>query len=287
MKTAYLRQIAKTLVLLLPPVKRLHDERNQLSRQLADMRNAPETKFAEAAKWGIPTYDADYLMVWNKNTDFLQDEWFMAAYRAGMDSGHKIGRPAGSSEDIHIEWRILVCCWAAWHAKQLPGDFVECGTNTGIMSLAICNYIDFNSTGKNFYLFDTFRGIPEAQMLPEERAAGRGLENSIYEECFETAKRNFSPFPRAHLVRGEVPDTLPSQPIEKVCYLMLDMNIMVPERAALEYFWDKLVPGAIVLLDDYGWLGYVAQKRALDEFAASKGVKILNIPTGHGMLIKP
>ena len=287
MKTAYLRQIAKTLVLLLPPVKRLHDERIQLSRQLADMRNAPETKFAEAAKWGIPTYDADYLMVWNKNTDFLQDEWFMAAYRAGMDSGHKIGRPAGSSEDIHIEWRILVCCWAAWHAKQLPGDFVECGTNTGIMSLAICNYIDFNSTGKNFYLFDTFRGIPEAQMLPEERAAGRGLENSIYEECFETAKRNFSPFPRVHLVRGKVPDTLPSQPVEKVCYLMLDMNIMVPERAALEYFWDKLVPGAIVLLDDYGWLGYVAQKRALDEFAASKGVKILNIPTGHGMLIKP
>lgn len=287
MKTAYLRQIAKTLVLLLPPVKRLHDERNQLSRQLADMRNAPETKFAEAAKWGIPTYYADYLMVWNKNTDFLQDEWFMAAYRAGMDSGHKIGRPAGSSEDIHIEWRILVCCWAAWHAKQLPGDFVECGTNTGIMSLAICNYIDFNSTGKNFYLFDTFRGIPEAQMLPEERAAGRGLENSMYEECFETAKRNFSPFPRVHLVRGKVPDTLPSQPVEKVCYLMLDMNIMVPERAALEYFWDKLVPGAIVLLDDYGWLGYVAQKRALDEFAASKGVKILNIPTGHGMLIKP
>ncbi len=287
MKIGYLRQVAKSLAMLLPPIKRLHDERNQLSRQLAEMRNVLETKHAETAKWGTPTYDADYLRVWNKNTDFLKDEWFMAAYRAGMDSGHKIGRPAGSSEDIHIEWRILVCCWAAWHAKQLAGDFVECGTNTGIMSLAICNYIDFNRTGKNFYLFDTFCGIPEAQMLPEERAAGRGLENSMYEECFEIAKRNFSPFPRARLVRGKVPDTLPSQPIEKVCYLMLDMNIMVPERAALEYFWDKLVPGAIVLLDDYGWLGYVAQKRALDEFAASRGVKILNIPTGHGMLIKP
>ena len=68
---------------------------------------------------------------------------------------------------------------------------------------------------------------------------------------------------------------------------MLDMNIVVPKRAALAYFWDKLVPGGIVLFDDYGWLGYIAQKKAHDEFAASMGVKILNLPTGQGMLIKP
>jgi O-methyltransferase len=100
---------------------------------------------------GTPTYDADFLTVWHKNPDFLQDQKFMAAYKAGMNSGHKIARPAGSSDDIHIEWRIHICCWAAWHAKQLPGDFVECGTNTGIMSLAVANYIDFNSTGKTFF----------------------------------------------------------------------------------------------------------------------------------------
>ena len=53
----------------------------------------------------------------------------------------------------------------------LAGDFVECGTNTGIMSLAICKYIDFNNTGKRFFLFDTYCGIPEEQILPEERHA--------------------------------------------------------------------------------------------------------------------
>ena len=111
-------------------------------------------KYSEATKWGTPSYDADYLRVWNKNTDFLHDKKFIHAYQAGMKSGHKIGRTSGSDEDIHIEWRILVCCWAAQHAVRLQGDFVECGTNTGIMSLAICNYIDINKTGKNFYLFE-------------------------------------------------------------------------------------------------------------------------------------
>ncbi len=36
-------------------------------------------------------------------------------------------------------------------------------------SLAICNYIDFNRTGKSFYLFDTYSGIPVEQMLPTEQ----------------------------------------------------------------------------------------------------------------------
>ena len=255
----------------------------QACRDLAEL----QAQHHEVTKWGSPSYDSDYLRVWNKNTDFLHDEHFMRAYAAGVHSGHKIGRSSGASEDIHIEWRILVCCWAAWLVKELEGDFVECGTNTGIMSLAICHYIDFNRTGKTFYLFDTFCGIPEEQMLPEERAAGRARENADYEECFDLATRNFQPFPRARLVRGRVPDTLSTQAIERVCYLMLDMNIMVPERAALEHFWDKLVPGAIVLFDDYGWLGYIEQKRAHDAFAASKGLKILNLPTGQGLLIKP
>lgn len=181
----------------------------------------------------------------------------------------------------------MVCCWATWHAKHLEGDFVECGVNTGIFSIAVCNYIDFNSTGKSFYLFDTFCGIPQEQMLPEEIAVGRIQENqNFYQECYELAKHNFAPFPKAHLVRGRVPDTLSSVPIEKVCYLSIDMNIVAPEIAAIEYFYYKLVPGAPVILDDYAFAGYYKQKEAWDVFAAKKGIKILCLPTGQGLFIK-
>src|SRR5947209_7869769 len=100
-------------------------------------------------------YHADGLAVWDKDTTFLSDPAFVAAYRLGMNSGHKIGRESGSTDDIHIEWRVHVVCWAAWHATHLEGSFVECGVNTGIYSLAVCQFIDFNATGKNFFLFDT------------------------------------------------------------------------------------------------------------------------------------
>jgi O-methyltransferase len=235
-----------------------------------------------------PSYCADWLAVWHKNVDFLSDPRFVAAYRRGMASGHHIGREPGSDDDIHIEWRVHVLLWAATHAAKLEGDFVECGVNTGIFSLAVCEYIDLNRTGKSFYLFDTFRGIPVGQMSEEEKTLGRVAENqSMYSECFDLAHRNFAPYPKARLVRGKLPDTLRSVDVRRVCYLSIDMNIVEPEIAAIEFFWDKLSPGAPVILDDYGWSNYHLQKQAMDRFAGQRGVAVLNLPTGQGLLLKP
>lgn len=61
-------------------------------------------------------------------------------------------------------------------------------------------------------------------------------------------------------MRGKVPDTLTTVPVGDVSYLCLDMNIVVPERAVIEHFWDKLVAGPPVFLNDYGWLNYGKQK---------------------------
>jgi O-methyltransferase len=234
-----------------------------------------------------PSYDADNLTVHQKSVDFLSDPRFRTAYERGMDSGHHLCRPPGSREDLHIEWRVHVILWAAAHALRLSGDFVECGVNTGIYSLAVCDYIDFNRTGKSFWLFDTFNGIPEEQITERERKLGRLEENAAwYSDVYEIAKENFAPFPRARLIRGEVPGSLALAPIESVAYLSLDLNIAAPEVAALEFFWEKLVPGAPVVLDDYGWAGYRPQKEAVDEFARDRGVEVLSLPTGQGLLLK-
>ncbi|MFL6090934.1 MAG: TylF/MycF/NovP-related O-methyltransferase [Aeromicrobium sp.] len=235
-----------------------------------------------------PSFDNDGLATWSKNLEFLRDERFMSAYKRGMDSGHRMGREPGSKTDIHLEYRVHIILWAAQQAALLPGDFVECGVNTGCFSLAICEYLDFNNLKKDFWLFDTFVGMPPEQITEREAGLGRFDENAnMYEECYDIALENFAPFPRARLVRGMVPDTLTTVDIGKVCYLSIDMNIVEPEIAAIEYFWDKLVPGAPIVLDDYGWAGFAPQKEAMDAFARTKGVPIALLPTGQGLMIKP
>ncbi len=236
---------------------------------------------------GDPSYDENALVTWAKSVDFMIDPRFLAAYERGMDSGHQILRAPGRRDDIRIKWRVAICCWAARHAARLPGDFVECGTNTGIDSLALCDYIDFNATGKSFWLFDTYKGIPIEQISDEERAHGR-VEESIanYVPCMQTAMRNFAAFPKARLVEGRVPDTLVNVPIKQVSYLALDMSIAFPERAAIEFFWPKLVPGAIVVLANYGWAPYNSIKRTMDKFAAMEKCEVMMLPTGQGLLFK-
>lgn len=229
------------------------------------------------------TYSGDGYST-HHNAECLIEPKFMEAYQLGIHSGHKI---AGGG-DIHIEWRVYQYCWAAFHAMHLEGDFVECGVNTGICSLAVMHYTNFVKSNKTFWLFDTWEGIPDDQFTPAERELGLHLvhENS-YEACFDLVQKNFAPYPNARLVQGRVPQTLASADIDKVAYLAIDMNAVAPEIAAAEYFWPKMVSGAVMVLDDYGWVHHRVQKQAFDAFAAERGVKILNLPTGQGILIKP
>ena len=47
----------------------------------------------------------------------------------------------------------------------------------------------------------------------------------------------------------------------RIAYLHIDLNQAPAEIAALEVLFDRIVPGGIVILDDYEWaMGYRRQK---------------------------
>ena len=64
------------------------------------------------------------------------------------------------------------------------------------------------------------------------------------------------------------------------------MNSAASEIAALDVLFDKVVPGGIIVFDDYGWTGYDAQRYAEDAFMTERGYRVLELPTGQGMVIK-
>lgn len=212
------------------------------------------------------------------NHDFMKNPRFISAYQRGIQA---------CNADYLIHWRVHVALWVASQATNLDGDFVECGVNKGFLSSAIMAYLDWNSLNKHFWLFDTFAGLDERYVNEEEKQRGRlEFSKKAYSECYEEVKDNFSEFKNVHLIRGSVPDTLGNVSISKVCYLSLDMNCAAPEIAATSFFWDKLVSGGVVLLDDYAYSGYEEQNKAFNKFALEKGIEILSLPTGQGLFIK-
>lgn len=242
----------------------------------------PAPTASAAARAPRYSYDADGLATIH-NADFLQEPRFRESYALGAASGHRICAPG----DLHIEWRVYVCCWAACHACRLSGDFVECGVSTAIVSRAVAHYVDLRRLDRKLWLFDTFAGIPDDQMRPNETPLARSKNARHYFDSFELVRSHFAEYPNVHLIRGAVPDTLGTAAIDRVAWLHIDMNIAYPEVAASAHFWERLTPGAVVIYDDYASRAHVPQKLALDAFAAERGVRILSLPTGQGLLIKP
>jgi hypothetical protein len=248
-----------------------------LKKVVSPLLHAVATRIPRSPEWvpGPLTYNQDGLATVH-NCDFLRDPHFSEAYRLGQETG--------SFGVGGIHWRVYVVCWAADRASRLEGDFVECGVNRGGYSRAVMHYVDFPRLDKTFYLLDTFHGLEDKYVSDAERK--RGVMGYHYEECYESVCKTFAGF-RAVIVRGAVPETLPQVKAAKVCYLSIDMNCAAPEIAAAEYFWEKLVPGAVMVLDDYGWTIHIDQKAAVDHFAREKGVSILALPTGQGLIFKP
>lgn len=223
-----------------------------------------------------PTYNQDGLTTVHNN-GFMYEPDFIKAEMAGAATG--------SWNNIH--WRVHTILWAANHCINILGDFVECGTNKGGFAKAIITYINFEGTGKLFYLLDTFAGLSESLLTEEEKAIGRKehFEN-VYKDCYEEVLQTFSSYSFIKIIKGRVPDTLEMVKSEKIAFLSIDMNSVVPEIAALNFFWDKLVAGGIIVLDDYAYVTCDLQYKAHNDWAKTKGIKILTLPTGQGLIIK-
>lgn len=237
---------------------------------------APPTPQASPA-----AYTGDGLSSYH-NTEFIHDPRFAAAYARGV---------AAAGVDYSLHWRTHIALWAAQCAARLPGDFVECGVNYGFMSSAIMHFLDWDRLGKTFWLLDTFRGMDESLITEAERRDGvaehnrERLRTGVYVQGSDRARRNFSEWKNTAIVEGTVPQTLSQVRCDKVAFLHLDMNCAEPEVAAAEHFWPLLGGGGMILMDDYAYFGYRPQKLALDAFAASRGVPIVSLPTGQGLII--
>jgi hypothetical protein len=63
------------------------------------------------------------------------------------------------------------------------------------------------------------------------------------------------------------------------------MNGGLPELAALNFFYPKMVKGGVIYFDDYGW-GYPELRKVVDEFFSDKPETLLHFPSGNSIVIK-
>jgi predicted O-methyltransferase YrrM len=100
-------------------------------------------------------------------------------------------------------------------------------------------------------------------------------------------REKFSAYPQVKIFKGNIPEVFEDQSPRRIAYLHIDLNQAPAEVAALDALFDRIVPGGIVILDDYEWAGvYRAQKLAEDPWFEARQYRVMPLPTGQGLVIK-
>jgi hypothetical protein len=161
--------------------------------------------------------------------------------------------------------------------KGVPGDFIETGVWRGgacIFMRAILGA--YGVTDRNIWVADSFEGLPPANaaLYP---ADGVDHDLSIYPELavsLDEVKANFAKYDlmddQVKFLKGWFKDTLHTAPIEQLAILRLDGDMYESTMDALVALYDKLSPGGVIIVDDYGIISGCRQ--AVHDFRESRGI---------------
>ena len=166
----------------------------------------------------------------------------------------------------------------------IPGAFAECGVWRGGSSmLAALAFQAAGSDDREFFLYDTFAGMTEPTPVDGATASRRWRERQAedhnewayapHEEVARNLASTGLPADRFRLVKGPVEETIPGTVPERIALLRLDTDWYESTRHELLHLYDRLEPGGVLLIDDYGhWPG---ARRAVDEFIAERRLNLL------------
>ena len=174
-------------------------------------------------------------------------------------------------------------------SSKTPGAFAECGVWRGGSMMAVAlTLLRLGETNRELYLFDTYSGMTEpsdrdvdsaydgfslSRMWQRRTGHARGWHRVPAERVRQAMASTGYPLERVHLVEGPVEGTLPAAAPSEIALLRLDTDWYASTTHALEHLYPRLVPGGVLLLDDYGH--YPGARRAVDEYLAANGEQLL------------
>lgn len=168
----------------------------------------------------------------------------------------------------------------------LPGDVLELGVFKGasLVRWAAFRHALETQDSRKIVGFDAFGKFPTTGLELEAdldfvetfgTEAGDGLSETEISAIFRGKG-----IENVHTVAGNVFDTIPEylrrRPATRIALLHLDMDVREPTAFALEQLYERVVPGGLIVIDDYGAVAGASD--AVDAFLQRTGLAIEKLP---------
>lgn len=165
--------------------------------------------------------------------------------------------------------------------KAVHGDIAEFGVYKGHTSILLNQAREKWQNGKRLHLFDSYEGLPDEIGPDDGFYAGQFSDTSA-----ARVKEIVGGGDQVNIVKGFFSQTLPTLPDLHFSFCHIDCDLEIAVLECLEYIYPRLSYGGILVFDDYGFRPCVGLRKAVDNFFANKGEKVISLPTSQAAYIK-
>jgi len=175
--------------------------------------------------------------------------------------------------------------------KNLDGDFLECGVFKGFSSLFLKFFEENlnNYKAHNYYLIDSFEGLSEIsnEDIPINENTYRNKKGNL-KSNFDEVDTLFKQYHNINVVKGWIPEIFDKlDKNNRYKFVHLDVDLYKPTLDSLNYVYDKVIKGGIIITDDFQSNLFPGNKKAWLEFFNKRKINSwVSLPSGQAVLIK-
>ena len=148
-------------------------------------------------------------------------------------------------------------------AISSEGHIVEFGCYVGTTSVPMAKRLA--ATDKKLHVYDSFEGLPE-KTAEDQSPAGLQFKSGELAASKKQLIKNFKQagLPLPIINKGWFNEISNEQVPQSICFAYLDGDYYLSVLDPLKLIWNKLSPGAIILVDDYANEALPGASKAVD-----------------------
>jgi len=181
-------------------------------------------------------------------------------------------------------------CFELWRlieqsAKLEYGSIIEIGVWRGGTGALIAKQSINCGINNPVYLCDTFTGVVKTGTKDSKYKGGEHANTSrktVEELVFNQLKLN-----NVQILEGVFPDQTSHEiEQEKFRFCHIDVDVYQSAKDIVDWIWERMVPGGIIVYDDYGFMGCDGITKYVEEQITYKDRLIFHNLNGHAVVVK-
>jgi hypothetical protein len=141
----------------------------------------------------------------------------------------------------------------------VDGSFYECGVFAGGIAQLLAHIIGLAGSAHELHLFNSFEGLPQHDPTIDYHKLGE------FKMDEQPVRARLQGYHDVFIHKGWIPSSFEGRESDRIAFVHLDLDLYRSTLDALDFVLPRMIPGGIIVLDDFGSSNCRGVDRAVTE----------------------